>query len=286
LNKKLETENQKIWVEISEKERELTEKIKIVEKKNQELLLDNQRLQSLKTPTISPALEDELEEQIQHYQRLLTQACQDMTEIATSDGVLSANEEKVLGEKLKKYGFRIDSFQHFIKKNLENTTQETQIIDQSKQKGDDFEKLIAKKFDRRYFKLKSWAGDKYDNGVYAENTLHPDLIFEYNLKGQTGSFAVECKYRKKWYEKDAVEGIEWAKNGQLERYKKFSVEQQVPTFIVIGVGGEPNNPESVFVIPIEKTTENFLCKNFLLNFQKANFTTNNFGLNVEKSLIF
>jgi len=56
---------------------------------------------------------------------------------------------------------------------------ETEIIDCNKKNGDDFEKFVVQKFDKKYFTIKEWAGDKYVNGKYAETTSQPDILFEF-----------------------------------------------------------------------------------------------------------
>ena len=58
---------------------------------------------------------------------------------------------------------------------------------------------MVAKFSKKYFKLKEWAGDKYVNGTYAETNFHPDLVFKFTLKGESKTFAVECKWRKELY---------------------------------------------------------------------------------------
>jgi hypothetical protein len=44
--------------------------------------------------------------------------------------------------------------------------------------------------------------------------------------------------------------ISSAEEAQLKRYQKFATEKDLPTFIVLGVGGIPSAPEEVFIIPI------------------------------------
>jgi len=39
---------------------------------------------------------------------------------------------------------------------------------------------------------------------------------------------------------------------KLEDYTSFAQKNIIPTFIVIGLGGNPRNPEQMFCIPLEK----------------------------------
>jgi NDP-sugar pyrophosphorylase family protein len=138
------------------------------------------------------------------------------------------------------------------------------MIDQNKKSGDDFEKYIVKKFDRQYFKIKNWAGDKYVEGRYAETTPQPDLLMEFHLKGESYPFAVECKWRKN----DRNESFEFASETQLERYRKFESEKKIPVFVVIGLGGEAAEPEHLYIIPLKRLKYNFITLEYLEQFKK------------------
>jgi uncharacterized membrane protein YebE (DUF533 family) len=105
---------------------------------------------------------------------------QNVIAMAIADGVLTKNERetirKIANEKSLDYEAIILEIEHKLKHN--NIVVETEVIDQVKKKGNDFEKYVVEKFSKKYFKLKEWAGDKYVNGTYAETTLHPDLVLQ------------------------------------------------------------------------------------------------------------
>lgn len=136
--------------------------------------------------------------------------------------------------------------------------------EQDKKNGDDFEKFIVQKFDKRYFKIKEWAGDKYVKGIYAETTQNPDLLFEFKLKDEIRLFSVECKWRKKLYKN----GVEFAKESQLARYRKFESEKNIPVFIAIGISGEASHPEHLYIIPLKNIKSTFLTIEELNSFEK------------------
>lgn len=154
-----------------------------------------------------------------------------------------------------------------IKINTEtiSTEQKSTSYNQDKQNGDNFEKYVVQKFNKRYFSLKEWTGDKYVNGHYAESTLHPDLLFEFNLKETSKRFAVECKWKRKLYKN----GIELASEDQLVRYKKYEIDKISPVFMVIGLGGDASNPEHLFVIPLKEINTTFLPIEALQKYTKS-----------------
>lgn len=157
--------------------------------------------------------------------------------------------------------------------NIENQLTETQQQEEtSEKKGLEFTKAIIAKFDRKYFKLKEWRSDKYDGGVYPEANMYPDLEFEFSLRDIKSLFAVECKWRKNYYKN----GIEWAKEYQLKNYKKFKIEKNIPVFVAIGVGGTPEKPEDVYIMPLAIIEDIFIAQTELKKYQKADFKDKNF----------
>jgi len=181
--------------------------------------------------------------------------------MAIADGVITKNEReairKIANEKSLDYDMIIKGAEEKLKN--DGIKAETEVIDEDKKKGNDFEKYVVEKFNKKYFKLKEWAGDKYVNGTYAETTLHPDLVLEFKLKGETRTFAVECKWRKNLYNN----GVEFANSDQLARYRKFAKQQNIAVFIAVGVGGEASNPKYVAIIPLSEIDNTFLSLEML-----------------------
>ena len=131
-------------------------------------------------------------------------------------------------------------------------------------KGRAFEKYVAELFTRneKYFSILDWTKDYYDkrDGIKVESNKNPDLVICY--KPTNKSFAIECKFKTNPYfnYKRNISSIKWARPDQIKRYNDFSKEKDVPVFIVIGLSGEPNNPERMFSIPLAdaKYSEIFL----------------------------
>src|SRR5690606_33539509 len=110
-----------------------------------------------------------------------------------------------------------------------------------------------------------WRSDKIHADRYALSSMNPD--FEFRFKGKRiVEFAVECKWRKNFYNN----GVEWAKDYQLKNYKTFEQQSKKKVFIVLGVGGEPSNPENVYIIPLKSIRNNRLTQFQLEYFRKYN----------------
>ncbi len=187
-------------------------------------------------------------------------------EMAIADGILTDNERKLI----EKIATEQDLDYNEIIKNTERELSEskfeseTELIDYTKKKGDDFEKFIVQKFNKKFFHIKEWAGDKYVKGIYAETTPQPDLLVEFNLNQNTYPFAVECKWRQKLYKG----GIEFANKDQFNRYKNYEKTKKIPVFIAIGIGGKADSPENIYIVPLQSIKTNFIYLGGLKKYEK------------------
>lgn len=190
-------------------------------------------------------------------------------EVAIADGVLSSNERKLIRKLTDEKGLDYDTIIKDAESQmaeLSGDDPETELVDYNKKNGHDFEKYIVGKFDRRYFKIMEWAGDKYVDGNYAKTTTQPDILFEFKLKGNKEEFSVECKWRSKFYKN----GVELGTAEQIKRYKDFEREKDIPVFIALGVGGKGKSPERVFFIPLKEIDANYISIERLEKFEKNN----------------
>ncbi|MDP2767584.1 MAG: hypothetical protein Q8O41_09075 [Candidatus Methanoperedens sp.] len=117
-------------------------------------------------------------------------------------------------------------------------------------KGVDFEKMVVELFslNSKYFAIHEWTRDlsgKHE-GVRVESDSNPDLVIRY--KPTSEKFAVECKFRSKLYDGK----LRWSTREKMEQYNLYSRKYRIPTFIVIGFGGDPASPNRMFCIPLEE----------------------------------
>jgi hypothetical protein len=116
----------------------------------------------------------------------------------------------------------------------------------NKAKGDLFEEFIVKKFDKFYFSILEWRSDKYIDGYYAQTNRNPDLELKFQINGFTRTFAVECKFRSDFN----GTSIDIAREDQLLNYRQFERERGIKVYIALGLGGTPQNPNELFLIPL------------------------------------
>lgn len=178
--------------------------------------------------------------------------------LVKADGVLTPKEEKLIREIAQSEGKNAELEIAQIRKDLEDSEEEseTELIDVNQKAGLDFEKFVVQKFEKKFFTIRNWAGDKYVEGRYADTTTQPDIQLSLKLRGQSYPFAVECKWRAE--PKDDF--IRFANDEQLERYKAFEKQENYPVFIALGIGGKPSNPAELYILPIQELNKPVIHK--------------------------
>ncbi|MDP2042531.1 MAG: hypothetical protein Q8S14_08395 [Algoriphagus sp.] len=183
-----------------------------------------------------------------------------------ADGTLTPKEERLIREIAISEGKDAELTIRQIKSELEESQEdsETELIDVNQKAGFDFEKFVIQKFDKKYFKIRNWAGDKYVDGRYADTTTQPDIQLSLNLRGQSYPLAVECK----WRAEPKGDFIRFANDGQLERYKAFEKQENYPVFIVLGIGGKASDPAELYILPVQELNKSILHKSALGKYWK------------------
>ncbi len=151
---------------------------------------------------------------------------------------------------------------------------------ESEIKGRQFEEYVVRLFNPDYFTLLEWRSDKRVNDIYPITSHFPDLEFYYKSETQEMHFAVECKWRQNFYRGS----LDWLKERQLSIYKEFSSELEIPVFLVIGVGGQSNSPNVMYIIPVNEIDSTVLHEMSISPFIRRS-PTENFYLNVTKKIL-
>lgn len=134
-------------------------------------------------------------------------------------------------------------------------------------KGKAFEKFVVTKFDPKYFEFLEWRGDKFHKGMYPLSNKNPDLEYAFHHKQHHVRFAVECKWRFEFRD----DAIKWTDAIQMEHYQSYQSQEQIPVFVVIGVGGTPAQPNELYIVPLDKMHKDqlYLTSRFLQPFSRS-----------------
>ena len=118
----------------------------------------------------------------------------------------------------------------------------------SEQKGDDFERYVVDLFDEKHFSIVQWTTDMARKHTrFVESDCGPDLVFRYKPTNEI--FCVECKFRSKLFKGK----LQWSAARQLGRYRSFERDNEIPFYVVIGLGGKAGKPKRMFCIPLDET---------------------------------
>ncbi len=126
----------------------------------------------------------------------------------------------------------------------------------AKDKGDAFENFIVNLLADHRFKLMDRTQDVVStNGVVAESCKNPDLHIQQKRGISSIDYYIECKYRSNWND-GKISLQDW----QIKRYRQFQRETHRKVIIAFGVGGTPDNPETVRLVPLDSIKGNSISK--------------------------
>lgn len=114
-------------------------------------------------------------------------------------------------------------------------------------KGDLFEDFVVDLFPESVYQLVQITPRREDlDGRWVEQAYNPDIQIRHLPSGHL--FWVECKFRSSTY----MNKLHWCEPNLLYRYKDFqeSVRPE-KVFVVAGLGGRCNDPESLYCIPLD-----------------------------------
>lgn len=189
-----------------------------------------------------------------------------MIKAVCSDGVFSESERRFMKDFACKFNLDFDKLCKKVDLFLESTSSEVVELGTECVKGYEFEKYIVKNLccDNK-FKLIRWRGDKAVDGIFAEEDKNPDLLVQDESFMPPFQIFIECKYRSTF-------GIKPIREWPIRRYCAFSREQHRIVLVAYGCGGQPDAPNSLYLIPanhllrIPASLESYLCMDNIQNF--------------------
>lgn len=176
--------------------------------------------------------------------------------LSSIDGQISPREERLLALFEDTHGLRPGLLVSMAKKKALAVENEVQLVDRNTTRGCAFEKFVVKTLcgsDNPAFTLLSWRSDKKVDGIFAKDSLMPDLKLAINGKPCDGVILVECKYRH-----DPM-NLTRIPSKILSRYQLQGADSRCPVVMALGAGGSPEDPEFFTVVPLSKFINNQKC---------------------------
>ena len=167
-----------------------------------------------------------------------------ITRMAAKDGVISANERRLLKEFADEYGIDASYLYRLAYAQVNECEQEVELISSNEIKGRRFEEFVVSLLDnKKRYKLLAWRSDKISGNVYAAENLYPDLHISHIINDREEEYFIECKYRSSWG--DGKIDL----SSQFMRYYRYAKDTGKELFIALGVGGTASLPDEFLIIP-------------------------------------
>ena len=124
-------------------------------------------------------------------------------------------------------------------------------------KGREFEICLAKMLSKDTLRIHAWTPDKgIYNNIKVESNNHPDLIVK-TIDNQ--KIAIECKFRSRigsWLnDKEYPNHIILFNYAQYKAYERFKEAENMPVFIALGIGGNAQSPDNIYLINLDDIPE-------------------------------
>ena len=131
-------------------------------------------------------------------------------------------------------------------------------------KGTRFEHYVSTLFPEHRFVIQNRTRDisKF-TGRRVESDTHPDFVFRSSATDKP--FAIECKWRSRWAKGNGGEmGLWWDKRQWL-RYAEYEKTSGIPVFVAFGIGGVPEKPKEVYILPLDRLRSTFLNQTLIIS---------------------
>lgn len=139
----------------------------------------------------------------------------------------------------------------------------------------EFTEFVLTLFDPRHFtKLPAQRRNSVLAGDVQSDEWEPDLQFNFNHKDEHVHFAVACIYLHRY-----DNGKTFLSKDSLTSQRKFEAENETQLYYIVGVGGSPDDPKEVYLIPLSKIASEELTLARLEPFQKSGMFFYNTALN-------
>ena len=173
-----------------------------------------------------------------------------LVNVAAADGLIVQSERNVIESFANSYHINADDILEKASIALLSVKPEVELIDYKAKNGLLFEQLIASFLkDKNRFRLLSWTGDKYVQGIFDQSNLDPDLHIQQIINNQTIDYYIECKWSHYWQRGESDYFYEM-RTEQLARYRAFQRKNHRKVLIAYAYGRTGDNPRGIYLIPL------------------------------------
>ena len=128
-----------------------------------------------------------------------------------------------------------------------------------------FETFVLTLFDPLYFRYRRPRKAAVIAGSdSAHNRVEPDLEFKFRHKDYEARFSIHCKY----HEQISADKIQLLSREELTKLKYFESDQN-DVYYILGVGGKPDDPRELFIIPVSQIDREYVTREELEVYRKS-----------------
>lgn len=158
----------------------------------------------------------------------------------------------------------------FIRDSIESGKRKKGVVREIGDEADDviaefkmqsvFEAFVVTLFDPLFFRHRRPAAERVYAGKVSEGDSGPDLEFDYRNKDIHARFAIKCLYYRRWNAKEL-------EISHLSR--EFEEESDMALYYVLGIGGAPDDPRELYLVPSEAPGRHPVTRESLRPFVKS-----------------
>jgi hypothetical protein len=106
---------------------------------------------------------------------------------------------------------------------------------------------------------------RISTGKVFEGVKGPDYEFDFDHKGTHAKFAVKCQY----YKHAETREVQLFSPSQQQIMRNFEEERGKQVYYVLGFGGKPDDPNELFLVPLNAIKSEFVSKAALRQYSKS-----------------
>ncbi|MEX1240689.1 MAG: hypothetical protein WEB30_13270, partial [Cyclobacteriaceae bacterium] len=128
-----------------------------------------------------------------------------------------------------------------------------------------FEAFVVTLFDPLYFRHRRPKAERVFAGKVSEGEIVPDLEFEFNHKETRVRFAIKCIY----YKNGGSRELQLFSAERQRAFREFEEDQKMDLSYILGIGGTPDDPKELYLVPSKAITSEFVRKETLGRYWKS-----------------
>lgn len=128
-----------------------------------------------------------------------------------------------------------------------------------------FEAFVVTLFDPLYFRPRRPKAEHVFAAKVSEGETVPDLEFEFNHKETRMRFAIKCLY----YKNRSSRELQLFSAERQQVFREFEEDQKMDLYYILGIGGTPDDPKELYLVPSKAIRSEFIRKEALRPYWKS-----------------